>query len=141
MEQIVSGSLARPRFYAVLVSLFAGIAAALAAVGIFGVLSYAVALRTRESGIRMALGAQRRQVMGMVVREGSGLTAIGIAIGVAGAAGLTRFLGGMLFGLTPLDPLTFVAVSLLLGLVAMLASYLPARRATRVDPLVALRSE
>jgi len=141
MQQIVSGSLARPRFYAVLFGLFAGIAAVLAAVGIYGVLSYAVTLRTWEFGLRMALGAQRREVMRMVSGEGVLLTTLGITMGVAGAAGLTRYLRGMLSGLTPLDLPTFFAAALLLAGISMIASHGPARRATRVDPVVALRSE
>jgi predicted permease len=141
MEEVVSGALARPRFYAVLLGLFAGIAAVIAAVGIYGVLSYVVTLRTHEMGIRMALGAQRRHVIGMVAREGSILTSIGVALGVAGAAGLTRYLRGMLVGVGPLDPITFIAVAIGLGLVATFASCAPARRATTVDPLIALRSE
>ena len=134
-------SLARPRFYAVMLGVFAGVACVLAAIGIYGVLAYAVAQRTREIGIRMALGAQRVQVLALVLRSGAFLTIAGIALGLAGAAAGTRLLQGMLFGITPLDPQTFVAVSVLFGAVATLASYLPARRATRVDPMVALRSE
>ena len=132
---------ARQRFYAVMLGVFAGVAGMLAAIGIYGVLAYAVVQRTREIGIRMALGAQRAQVLALVLRHGLILTAIGIAAGLAGAAAGTRLLQGMLFGITPLDPLTFGAVSLLFGLVATVASYLPARRATTVDPMVALRSE
>jgi ABC-type antimicrobial peptide transport system permease subunit len=105
------------------------------------VLAYAVVQRTREIGIRMALGAQRVQVLTLVLRRGAILTGAGILLGLAGATAGTRLLEGMLFGVTPLDPLTFIAVSLLFGLVAMLASYLPARRATHVDPMVALRTE
>jgi len=141
MEQLVARSIARPRFYTVILSVFAGVAGLLAAIGVYGVLAYAVIQRTHEIGIRMALGAQRAQVLALVLREGVILTAIGVALGLAGAAGGTRLLQGMLFGITPLDPKTFVAVSLLFGLVATLASYLPARRATIVDPMVALRHE
>jgi putative ABC transport system permease protein len=141
MDQIVSGSLARPRFYAVLLGLFGGIAAVLAAIGIYGLLAYAVTLRTQEIGIRMALGAEPRQVMGLVFREGSVLTVIGIAIGVAAAMGLTRYLRGMLFGLTPLDVPTYAVVCAAFAVVACVACYVPARRATSVNPLVALRVE
>ena len=104
-------------------------------------LAYLVVQRTAEIGVRIALGAQRAQVLGMVLSKGLLLTVVGIAAGLAGAAVLSRFLQGMLFGITPLDPTTFVAVALIFGLVAMAASYIPARRATRIDPLVALRSE
>jgi putative ABC transport system permease protein len=141
MEQLVAGSVARQRFYAVMLSMFAGVAAILAAIGIYGVLAYAVVQRTREIGIRMALGAQRAQVLRLILRKGAILTAAGIALGLVGAAAGTRLLQDLLFGVTPLDPRTFIAVSLLFGLVATLASYLPARRATAVDPTVALRSE
>ena len=140
-EQLVAGSVARQRFYAVMLSVFAAVAGFLAAIGIYGVLAYAVVQRTREIGIRMALGAQRAQVLRLILRRGAMLTAIGIALGLAGAAAGTRVLQDLLFGVTPLDPQTFIAVSLLFGLVATVASYLPARRATTVDPMVALRSE
>ena len=113
----------------------------LAAVGIYGVLSYTVTLRTWEIGLRMALGAQRYEVMRMVSSEGFLLAAIGITLGMAGAAGLTRYLRGMLFGLTPLDLPTFATAALILAGMSMIASHGPARRATRVDPVVALRSE
>jgi putative ABC transport system permease protein len=120
---------------------FAGVAAVLAAIGIYGILAYLVVQRTVEIGIRMALGAQRAQVLAEVLRKGLILTTIGITVGLIGAAAVTRVLQGMLFGITPLDPITFLAVALTFGFVTMLASYMPARRATRVDPLVALRSE
>jgi predicted permease len=141
LEHLMSESIARPRFYAVLLGIFAGIAGMRAAVGIYGVLAYSVTQRTREIGIRMALGAQRREVLALVLREGFVLTAIGVAIGLAGAAGVTRYLRGMLFGLTPLDPSTYAAVAVAFAAVATLASYMPARRATKVDPLIALRYE
>jgi predicted permease len=141
MERLVASSVARQRFYAVMLGLFAGIAAILAAIGIYGVLAYAVVQRTREIGIRMALGAQRAQVLRLILRRGAILTAVGIALGLAGAGAGTRLLRDLLFGVTPLDPETFIAVSVLFGLVATAASYLPARRATAVDPMVALRSE
>jgi putative ABC transport system permease protein len=141
MEQLVASSIARPRMYAVLLGLFAGVGVVLAAVGIYSVLAYSVTQRTREIGIRMALGAPRSAVMRLVLGQSVGLTVIGIALGVAGAAAVTRYLEGMLFGLTPLDPMTFVAVSLMFAAVATLASWVPARRATHVSPLIALRYE
>jgi putative ABC transport system permease protein len=141
MDQIVSNAMSRPRFYAVLLGTFAGVAMVLAGIGIYGVLAYLVAQRTREIGIRMALGARHAQVVALVMRQTAILTVVGIAIGVAGASALSRSLEGLLFGVTPLDVTTFVAVVVVFGAVAALASYIPARRATRVDPLVALRSE
>src|SRR5207248_4639783 len=109
---------------------FAGVAAMLAAIGVYGVLAYAVVQRTQEIGIRMALGAGRTQVLALVLGQGAALAAIGIATGLAGAAAVTRFLQGMLFGVTALDPQTFAAVSVVFGLIALLAAYAPARRAT-----------
>jgi ABC-type antimicrobial peptide transport system permease subunit len=120
---------------------FGVLALTLAAIGLYGVLSYTVARRTGEIGIRMALGAQRREVTGLILRQTFALTGIGIALGLSGAAALTRYLAGMLFGLAPRDPVTFITASCLFVAVALLASYVPARRATRVDPLVALRCE
>ena len=113
----------------------------LAAVGIYGVISYSVAQRTKEFGVRMALGAQRADVLGIVLRSGMLLTIIALVVGLGGAFLLTRFLSTLLFGVTPTDPFTFVAVSILLGSIAFLATYIPARRATKVDPMVALRYE
>jgi predicted permease len=141
MDDIVSNAMTGSRMYAVLLGIFSAVAAALAVIGIYGVVAYAVAQRTREIGMRMALGAQRADVMGLVLRQGAALTVIGIASGLAAAAGVTRYLEGMLFGLTPLDPPTFVAATLTFAVVATVASYIPARRATKVDPLVALRCE
>jgi putative ABC transport system permease protein len=141
MEQLVSNSVSRRRMYAVLLGIFASVAVMLAVIGIYGVMAYAVAQRAREIGIRMALGAQRSEVLTLVLRQGLALTAAGIVVGLAGAAAVTRYLARMLFGLTPLDPTTFIAASLMFGVVATLASYVPARRATKVDPLIALRSE
>jgi ABC-type antimicrobial peptide transport system permease subunit len=141
MDQLIAATIARPRMYALLLAIFAGVGVLLAAVGIYGVLAYSVAQRTREIGIRMALGAERSAVIALVLRESVVLTSIGIALGVGGAAALTRYLATMLFGLTPLDPITFVAVSVLFATVAALASWMPARRATAVDPMTALRCE
>jgi putative ABC transport system permease protein len=141
VEQLVAKSLARPRFYAVLIGVFAAVAGSLAVIGIYGVLAYAVTQRTQEIGIRMALGAQRDHVLALVLRHGVILTSLGVVLGLFGAAAGTRILQGMLFGVTPLDAATFAAVALTFALVAMLASYLPARRATKVDPIVAVRSE
>jgi putative ABC transport system permease protein len=141
MEQLVASSLTRQRFYAILLGLFAAIATVLGAIGIYGVLAYAVGQRTQEIGIRMALGAERGAVLRMVLQRGIVLAAIGIVLGLAGAAGLTRYLSGMLYDLKPLDPPTYAAVAILFAMVALIASYLPARRATRVDPVVALRHD
>ena len=141
MEQLVASSITRQRFYAILLGLFAAIATVLGAIGIYGVLAYAVGQRTQEIGIRMALGAERGAVLRMVLRRGIVLAAIGIVLGLAGAAGLTRYLSGMLYDLTPLDPPTYAAVAILFATVALIASYLPARRATQVDPVVALRHD
>jgi putative ABC transport system permease protein len=141
MDHLVASSLARPRFYAILLGLFASVAAGLAAVGIYGVLAYSVSQRTREIGIRMALGAPRRQVLALVLGQSAVLILAGIFIGIGGALFLTRYLTTMLFGLTPLDAPTFVGVAVAFGAVATIASYVPARRATNVDPLVALRNE
>ena len=141
MSELVSDSIARPRLYAVLLGIFAAVAVLLAAIGIYGVMTYSVARRTREIGIRMALGAARADVIGLVVRQSLTLTAVGIALGLVGAAFLTRYIGGLLFGLTPLDPTTFMGVTVMFASVATLAALVPARRATRIDPLVALRHE
>jgi len=132
---------ARPAFNTLLMGLFAALAILLTSVGIYGVLSFHVARRTQEIGIRVALGARRANVLRMVVREGLVLVLAGIGIGLAGALALTRFMSSLLFDVTPRDPLTFAAVSLLLIVVALLAAYIPARRAAKVDPIVALRYE
>jgi len=141
MEQLVRSSLTRQRFYAILLGVFAAIAAVLSAIGIYGVLAYAVGQRTQEIGIRMALGAERATVLRMVLRHGVLLMVAGIVLGLAGSAGLSRYLAGMLFDLTPLDTPTYVAVAVLFAAVALVASYVPARRATRIDPMVALRHD
>jgi ABC-type antimicrobial peptide transport system permease subunit len=141
MEQLISQQTASARTQSLLVGLFAGLAALLAAVGIYGVMAYLVAQRTREIGIRMALGAQRGDVLRLVVGRGLKLTLIGVVIGNVGALGLTRFLASFLYDVKPTDQVTFIAVSLILTTAALLASYIPSRRATKVDPMVVLRYE
>ena len=141
MEQWLLESLARRRFAMLMLGLFAVIAMLLAAVGIYGVMSYTVAQRTREIGVRVALGAQTRDVLRLVVRQGMLLAGVGIGVGLAAAIGATRLMTGLLFGVRATDPITFAAIALLLAIVALLACLLPARRATQVDPLVALRVE
>ena len=139
MAELVSASVAKPRFNSILLGAFAGAALLLAAVGIYGVMAHAVTRRTREIGIRMALGASPSRVLTLVLRQSVTLTIIGAAIGLLGAAFVTRYLEGMLFQLTPLDPRTFASIAVLFVLVGLLASYLPAVRASSVDPLIALR--
>ena len=141
MAQRVSESAAAPRFRTMLLGLFAGLALVLAGVGIYGVIAYSVTQRTHEIGIRMALGAQRRDILKLILGRGIVLTLIGVGIGLCGALLMTRVMASLLFGVSATDPVTFFGVSLLLMAVALLASYLPARRATRVDPMVALRYE
>jgi putative ABC transport system permease protein len=141
MEERVSASISPRRFNALLLAMFAGLALILAAVGIYGVLAFSVAQRTHEIGVRMALGAQPGDLLRLVIAEGMSLALVGIAIGVAGALGVTRFIRSFLFQVSATDPITFAAVALLLLAVAFLACYIPARRAMRVDPMVALRYE
>jgi predicted permease len=141
IEEIIFDSLAAKRFAMALLGAFAAVAVILASVGIYGVISYFVGQRTHEIGVRIALGAQRLNVLGLVVGQGFVLTLVGIAGGLAGAIGMTRFLSSLLYGVRPTDPLTFLAVAVLLTSVALLACYVPARRAARVDPVVALRHE
>ncbi|HEV2664259.1 MAG TPA: ABC transporter permease, partial [Blastocatellia bacterium] len=141
LDQLLSTSIAQRRFSMLLLGVFAAVALVLAAVGIYGVLNYAVTQRMREIGIRMALGAGQRDVLKLVVSHGMLLTLLGVAAGLAGAFALTRLLTTLLFGVSPTDPLTFAVIALLLALVALLACWIPARRATRVDPIVTLRSE
>ena len=141
MTRLVAESVARRRFSTMLTGLFASVALLLASIGIFGVLNYTVVQRTQEIGLRVALGAQTRDVLRLVLGQGVRLIVFGLALGLAASFALTRVLAGMLFGVTPTDPLTFVAVSFLLASVALLACYIPARRATKVDPVVALRYE
>ena len=141
MEQIVSDSVAQPRFYMLLLSAFAGLALALAAVGVYGVIAYSVTQRTHEIGIRMALGAKRSRVLRMIVGQAVGLAVAGVGIGLAAAAAATRVLARFLFGVKPIDALTFGAMAAVLIAVAVGASLVPARRATRIDPMIALRWE
>ena len=139
VKELVAASVSRPRFYTTILGVFASIALILAAVGIYGVISYAVSLRTRELGIRIALGASGRQVSGLVLQQGVGLAIAGVLIGGAGAYWLTRLLSKLLFRVSATDPLTFLGVAVLLTAIAAVASFVPARRAARVDPLLAMR--
>ena len=141
MNEIIAGTLSTPRFSMVLLGAFAGVALLLASVGIYGVISYLVGQRTHEMGIRIALGAKRSDIFRLVLGHGMKMAIAGVAIGLFAAFGLTRLMTKMLFGVSATDPLTFVAISLLLGFVALLACYIPARRATKVDAIVALRYE
>ncbi len=140
-SQVFSASLETRRFNLILITVFAGTALLLSMAGIYGVMAYSVARRTRELGVRMALGASAGNVLRLVLSQGMSTAAIGVAVGIAGSYALTRTMQSLLFGVSATDPLTFAGVALLLALVALLASYLPARRATRVDPTVALRYE
>jgi putative ABC transport system permease protein len=124
-----------------LMSCFAALAATLAAIGLYGVMSYSVSLRSQEMGIRMALGSQRKDILKLIIGHGLKLAVIGVAIGLIIALGLTRLLQSLLFGISASDPITFLVIALLLAIVAVLASIIPARRAMRVDPMVALRYE
>jgi putative ABC transport system permease protein len=141
MEQNIAGSVVQPRFRTVLLAIFAGIALTLAVVGISGVMAYSVAQRTRELGVRMALGATRGRVLQLVVGQGLRLTLIGVVIGIAGSLLASRYLSSMLFNTPPHDPITLIAVALGLVAVSVCACFLPARRATLIDPMVALREE
>ncbi len=141
LDEVVAGSLAARRLSMILLGIFAALALVLSCVGVYGVISYVVGQRTHEIGVRMALGAQSEDVMRLVVGEGARMALLGVAAGIAGALGLTRLMANQLFGVSAHDSLTFVAVAVLLTLVALLACYLPARRAVRVDPVVALRCE
>ena len=141
MQDIYGQSLARTSFTLVMLAIAGSMALALGIIGIYGVISYAVSQRTREIGIRLALGAPKGELKWMFVRSAITLTGIGVAIGVVAAAGLTRFMKSLLFGISPLDPFTYIAIPSILVFSAVLASYLPARRAAAVDPVEALRTE
>ena len=141
MDQIIARSVADRRFALELLGVFAGVALLLAAIGIYGVMSYSFSQRTHELGIRMALGARRLDILRMALGEGMRIVATGLAAGLAGAAIMTQFFRSMLFEIGTADPITFLSVSAILAGVALFACYIPAQRATRVDPLVALREE
>ena len=141
MEKVLGASVAQPRFSMLLVGLFAGLALVLSAVGIYGVMAYAVSRRAHEIGVRMALGAGANQVLKLVLKDGMTLAFAGIAVGLLGAFALTRLMASLLFGIGAKDPVTFVSVAAFLAFVAFIACYIPARRATKVDPLIALRNE
>jgi putative ABC transport system permease protein len=141
MQQVVSDSVSQPRLYTLLLGIFAGLALTLAAVGIYGVMNYSVVQRRHEIGIRMALGAQRSDILKMVVGQGMILALIGVAAGLTGALILTRVLESLLFGVSARDLGTFLIIPIVLAAIAFLSSYIPARRATRVDPMIALRYE
>jgi putative ABC transport system permease protein len=141
IRSLISETLARPRFNMLLLGVFAGTAMLLAAIGIYGVLAYSVTQRTREIGIRMALGAQRTDMLRMVLRQSLTVVGIGLVIGLVGSFGATRLLASLLYGVGANDVLTYASVVFLLGAAALLASYIPARRAMKVNPMVALRYE
>jgi putative ABC transport system permease protein len=141
MDELLAGEIAGQRFEAVAVGLFASLALVLACIGIYGVISYMVSRRTREIGIRLALGAPRSNVLRMVMRQGAFMAGAGTAVGATCSLGLTRLLRSLLFHVTPTDPITYAAAIILLLTVALLACYVPARRAMKVDPMVALRYE
>jgi putative ABC transport system permease protein len=141
LNEVVAKSLADRRFALTILAVFAGVALLLASVGIYGVMAYTFSQRTHEIGVRVALGAQRSDILRMALGEGMLLVAIGLGVGLIGAAIVTRFLRSMLFSVTATDPLTFASIALLLAAVALLACFIPAQRATQVDPLVALRED
>ena len=141
VDSYVARVLARPRFILTLLGAFAVVAFLLAVIGIYGLISYSVSQRTRELGIRMALGAQHSNILKLIVGQGSVLAAVGIALGLAASLAFTRLIRSLLFGVRATDPVTFIGATLILIVVAALASYVPARRATRVDPMIALRTE
>src|SRR5205814_548428 len=140
-DEYISRSLARPRFDTLLLSIFAGTALLLTAIGIYGVMAYSVSQRTSEIGIRIALGAGKSSIFRLVVGQAMTLVAISLAVGLVGALAATRLLNSLLYGVGASDPITFIAIVLLVSAVAFIAAWLPARRATRVDPIIALRAE
>jgi putative ABC transport system permease protein len=141
MDEVLAGARSRPRFLTTLLGLFSFTALLLASVGLFGVISYSVTRRMTEFGIRMAMGAKSSDVLGLVISQGLKLAGVGVLAGAIGALALTRLIKGLLFGVSSFDPLTFCAMALLLGAVTVAACIIPARRATKVDPLIALRYE
>ena len=141
MEEYVAASVAQRRFTSLLCAVFAGAGLLLAVVGLFGVMSYSVAQRTHEIGVRVAVGAEKRDILRLILTEGMGITVVGLGVGLLGAFGVSSIVKSQLFGVSATDPLTFLGVILALAVVALLACYIPARRATRVDPMVALRYE
>jgi putative ABC transport system permease protein len=141
MDDVLSAAQSRPRFLTLLLTIFSVVALVIAAVGIYGVIAYNVARRSKEFGLRMALGAQTGDVLGLVLKQGALLTAIGVLVGAAAALGLTRLMASLLFDVSTTDAATYISVSAILAAVALAATYVPARRATRVDPMKALRYE
>jgi ABC-type antimicrobial peptide transport system permease subunit len=141
LSEVVSAAIGQPRFTTLVMSFFAIIAFFLAALGLYGILAYSVEQRVREIGVRVALGADKREIFRLIIGAGMRLALVGAAVGVPSALALTRLMGRMLSGVTSADPVTYIAVVGMLVISALLASYLPARRATRVDPIVALRAE
>ena len=141
MQDVIAGSVARRRFTMLLLAIFAGLAMLLAAIGLYGVMSYTVSQRTHEIGIRMALGAQKADVLKLVVRQGMSLVTLGVVLGMVASLAVTRLMSDLLFGVSATDPAVFGGIAALLASVALAANYVPARRAAKVDPMVALRCE